>query len=159
MERRHLWVDIWVDADQHARGLASGLRRCGDVVQVKFGVHVDQHALLHGQAQLPGQLAIAVEDGPAVGYRVQGLAAKSGHARGSSSGATPLLHGQVQLSGQLTKIKLNVQRCHFSISRTQHWGPLWQQHIMVRTLERHKQHMPSCYKQLEDKLGPGERAW
>ena len=64
VERTHLRVNIWVDADQHARGLAHGLRRSGDVVQVKLGVHVDQHALLHGQAQLPGQLAVAIEDGP-----------------------------------------------------------------------------------------------
>ena len=95
MESRHLRVDIWVDADQHARGLAGGLRRSGDVVQIKLRVHIHQHALLHGQAQLPGQLAVPVEDRPAA---LPGLGATVGSSSGAASVATGVsgAPGQVQ---------------------------------------------------------------
>ena len=59
----HLRVDVRVDAQEDPRDLPRGLCRRGDVRQVELRVHVDQRAVLHGQAQLPRQLSVAVEDG------------------------------------------------------------------------------------------------
>lgn len=61
----HLRVDVRVDAQQHFDGLAHSARRSRDVVQVKLGVDVDEHALAHRQLELPRQLSVAVQDGPA----------------------------------------------------------------------------------------------
>jgi hypothetical protein len=74
----HLWVDIRVDAEHEASALVVLPCRGLDVLKVKLRVNVDEDALLDSQLQLPGQLAIAVEDGP-VGrmkfriMRVEGL--------------------------------------------------------------------------------------
>ena len=59
----NLRVDVRVDPQQHPRDLAGGPGRSRHVGQVELRVDVDQRAALDGQAQLPGQLAVAVEDG------------------------------------------------------------------------------------------------
>ena len=66
----HVWMDLWVnvrvDADQDLDRLANLLGCSLDVVQIKLAIHIDQHLMLHGQLQLPGQLTIAIEHSPAL---------------------------------------------------------------------------------------------
>ena len=61
----YLGVDIRVDPNQDARRLVNSLRSLCDVLQVEFRVHIDESALVNGQAQLCRKLSIAVENCPA----------------------------------------------------------------------------------------------
>ena len=61
----HLRVHVWVDPNHGPHRFALPLRCISDVLEVELRVHIDQHAMLDCQIQLPWQLAIAVEHRPA----------------------------------------------------------------------------------------------
>lgn len=83
----NLRVDVRVDSQQHPRDLPRGLGSRGDVGEVELRVHVDQGPALHRQPELPGELAVAVED-RALGVEARSqrhleLVARDQHAAGA----------------------------------------------------------------------------